>query len=731
MARDGERDPRNVDGAAGIDGGTGNKGPASTAEEGGTEDAPWSAEHGRGHLKPVVFFGSAALILAISIWAIITPTGAESTIGTLVGWVSEGFGWYYFLAATLYLVFVVYLALSRYGTVKLGPKHSTPDYGIFSWGAMLFAAGIGIDLMFFSVSGPVSHYLAPPEGDPETVEAARQAVVWTLFHYGLTGWAMYALMGMALGYFSFRYRLPLAIRSALYPLIGRRIHGRTGDAVDLAAVLGTVFGISVTLGIGVVQLNYGLKLLFDVPEGVPAQTALVAIAVLMATASAVSGVDRGIKLLSQLNVLLAIVLMLYVLIADHPIRLLNTLMLNIGDYVSRFPSMTLNTFAFDQPTEWLNSWTLFFWAWWVAWAPFVGLFLARISRGRTIRQFVAATLIIPFLFTLTFVSIFGNSALGRVRDGDTAFGRTAVDTPEQGFYGLLEHYPGFVFSAVLATFVGLLFYVTSADSGALVIGNLSSHLPTPTVDAALWLRAFWALVTGLLTLAMLIVGGVQALTNATIIMGLPFSFVMFLIMAGLYRALRVEHFRAEAMNTTLPSSLSGRTLHPGHPAGLDWRRRLARSMSFPDRRAGARFIDEVCRPAMREVAEELRKQGVPATVTEQMDEEIGIPHLELKVPIGKGEEFLYRVWPIEAPAPTFATRSISARNTYVRFEVHLSEGSQGYDVMGYHKDQLIADILDQYERHMEFLRLHREATTQSSLPDHRPDTAEIQLPDED
>jgi choline/glycine/proline betaine transport protein len=487
-----------------------------------------------------VFVGSSALILAISIWAIITPSGAEQTIGTVVGWISHGFGWYYFLVATVFVVFVLFIAFSRYGTVNLGPQSATPDYGLFSWASMLFAAGIGIDLMFFSVAGPVSHYLAPPAGEAGTVEAARQAVVWTLFHYGVSGWAMYALMGMVLGYFAFRRGMPLAIRSALYPIIGKRIHGRVGDAVDLAAILGTIFGISVSLGIGVVQLNYGLNFLFGVPEGVPAQIALIAVAVLMTTVSAVAGVDRGIKRMSQLNVVLAIALMGYVLILDSPVRLLNTLMLNLGDYVSRFPAMTLNTFGYDQPTEWLNGWTLFFWAWWIAWAPFVGLFLARISRGRTLREFITATLVIPVLFTLTFLSVFANSALGVVQRGNAEFGETAMNAPEQGFYALLTQYPGVTFSAGLATVVGLMLYVTSADSGALVMANLSSRLPTPLTDGAPWLRIFWAAATGLLTLAMLLVGGITALTSATIIMGLPFSFVMLAMMWGLYKALRAE-----------------------------------------------------------------------------------------------------------------------------------------------------------------------------------------------
>ncbi|WP_007023312.1 choline BCCT transporter BetT [Saccharomonospora iraqiensis] len=491
-------------------------------------------------INRTVFSGASVIILAIAIWAMITPEDAASTIGVLVGWVSEGLGWYYILAATLFLIFVIYLAASKHGTIRLGPEKSRPDYGIFAWASMLFAAGIGVDLMFFSVAEPVTHYLDPPQGDPETLAAARESVVWTLFHYGITGWAMYALMGMALGYFAFRRGLPLAVRSSLYPLIGKRVHGRAGHTVDIAASLGTVFGIATSLGIGVVQLNFGLNFLFDIPQGVAAQIGLVALAVVMATLSAVAGVDRGIRRLSQLNVVLAIVLMGFILFSGDPLYLLNGLVLNIGDYVSGFTDMTLDTFAYDQPTAWLNAWTLFFWAWWIAWAPFVGLFLARISRGRTVRQFVAATLVIPFLFTATFLSIFGNAALGLVRGGNGEFGETAMNAPEEGFYTLLAQYPGVTFTAGLATVVGLLFYVTSADSGALVLSNLTSRLATPTTDARPWVRVFWSIAIGLITLAMLLVGGVPTLQNATIIMGLPFSFVMFFVAWGLYKALNRE-----------------------------------------------------------------------------------------------------------------------------------------------------------------------------------------------
>ncbi|EIW4856189.1 choline BCCT transporter BetT, partial [Klebsiella pneumoniae] len=434
-------------------------------------------------INPVVFYTSAGLILLFSLMTIFFRDFSAEWIGRTLDWVSKTFGWYYLLAATLYIVFVVCIACSRFGSVKLGPEQSKPEFSLLSWAAMLFAAGIGIDLMFFSVAEPVTQYMQPPEGAGQTIEAARQAMVWTLFHYGLTGWSMYALMGMALGYFSYRYNLPLTIRSALYPIFGKRINGPIGHSVDIAAVIGTIFGIATTLGIGVVQLNYGLSVLFDIPDSLAAKAALIALSVIIATISVTSGVDKGIRVLSELNVALALGLILFVLFMGDTSFLLNALVLNVGDYVNRFMGMTLNSFAFDRPVEWMNNWTLFFWAWWVAWSPFVGLFLARISRGRTIRQFVMGTLIIPFTFTLLWLSVFGNSALYEIIHGDAAFAQEAMAHPERGFYSLLAQYPAFTFSASVATITGLLFYVTSADSGALVLGNFTSKLKDINSDA--------------------------------------------------------------------------------------------------------------------------------------------------------------------------------------------------------------------------------------------------------
>ena len=662
-------------------------------------------------INPVVFFGSAVCIIAIALWAIISPEGAGATIGVVVGWISEGFGWFYILIATIFLAFVIFLALSRYGKTKLGPEHSEPEFSTFSWAAMLFAAGISTDLMFFSVAEPVTQYLAPPVGEGETLDAAREATVWTLFHYGITGWAMYTLMGMALAYFAYRMNLPLSIRSALYPIFGRRIYGPLGHGVDLAAVLGTIFGIATSLGIGVVFLNFGLKLLFNIPEGLAAQIGLVVIAVLVATVSAVSGVDRGIRRLSELNVLLAIGLAGFILVTGQTIFLLNAFVLNIGDFVTNFAGLTMQTFAFDRPTGWLNAWTLFFWAWWIAWASFIGLFLARISRGRTIRQFVTGTLIIPFLYVLMWVSIFGNSAIELVRSGNEQFGQAAMNQPEQGFYTLLQQYPAFPLIASLATFVGLLFYITSADSAALVMANLTSYLKTPRDDASKSVRIFWAVTTGLLTLAMLIVGGITALQYATIIMGLPFAFVMVLVMFGLYKALRVEGFREDSRRHSLPAQLSGRSTGPGgdRMVALTWRQRLRRSMSFPDYEKASEFLSEVALPALTEVREELREHGIEAEVHDGTDDS-GHSYVELMADLGEEAPFQYRVEPREARMPVYGDRSLRDSDVYYRLDVHLREGGQGYDVMGYTHSQLIDDVLDQYEQHVEFMRLHAGAT---------------------
>ncbi|MFV5524078.1 choline transporter [Acinetobacter variabilis] len=653
-------------------------------------------------LNKVVFYCSATLILLFSIITILFNEQANLVIINILNWVSSTFSWYYLLAATLYLVFIVFIACSRYGEIKLGPKHSKPEFSLLSWSAMLFSAGIGIDLMFFSVAEPLSHYMSPPVGEAETFEAARQSMVWTLFHYGLTGWSMYALIGVALGYFSYRYNLPLTIRSALYPIFGKRINGPIGHTVDTAAVLGTIFGIATTCGIGVVQLNYGLHVLFGLPENIWIQTALIGVAVIITIISVTAGVNKGIRVLSEINIYVSIGLLLFILFMGNTEFLLAALIQNFGDYLSQFPKLSLSSFPFEQPKEWMNSWTLFFWAWWIAWSPFVGLFLARISRGRTIREFVTGTLVIPLLFTLTWLSIFGNSALYSVIfDGNTQLATTVLENPAHGFYDLLAQYPGFTFLAGVATITGLLFYVTSADSGALVLGNFTTKFTNIEHDSPRWLSVFWAIAIGLLTLAMLMANGVTALQNTTIIMGLPFSFVIFFVMAGLYKSLRLEDFRQASTSLNAAPVV-------GNVDIFNWKKRLSRVMLHPSLSQTRAMLDEVCKPAIEAVATELTDKGIQVNIQEKpLEEEPELYHLDLTIQLDEEENFVYQIWPVRYATPNFSSRGKRTRRYYYRLESYLFEGSQGNDLVGYSKEQVINDILDKYERHMMYLHINR------------------------
>lgn len=647
-----------------------------------------------------VFLSSVIGILVMALWAVIAPTQAESAIFSVVDKVTTGFGWFYILLATAILVFVLYLGISRYGNVRLGPDHARPEFSTFAWASMLFAAGIGTDVMFYSVVEPVTQYMAPPAGNPETVAAAREATVWTLFHYGITGWAMYALMGLALAYFAYRLNLPLAVRSALYPIFGKRIDGPLGHAVDTAAVLGTVFGVATSLGIGVVFLNVGLNELFGIAIGTGAQIGLAVLAVAVAAVSATTGIDKGIRFLSQLNVILALMLAAWVLLTGRTTFILNAVVMNVGDFVRTFPAKTMETFAFVDNAEWMSLWTLFFWAWWIAWASFVGLFLARISRGRTIRQFVAGTMIIPFTYIVMWISVFGNAAIDRVRGGDADFAAAAQEYDGSGFFLLLEQYPLAGVLIALATFVGLLFYVTSADSGALVMANLSSRLRSVQDDGAAWMRIVWASVTGLLTIAMLLVGGILALQYATIIFAVPFAIVLVLVMLGLLKALRVEGRRVDSGDHHLPTMLSARSAREGREA---WRARLARAVKFVDTTDATSHLQSVVEPALTDVAAELTERGVAAELTSG-EGPTGWAYAELRTDADT-HPFVYRVEVTESPVPTYGGRMVGERDRYARLEVHLDGGGQDYDVMGYTKNQVIHDCLDQYERHLEFLRL--------------------------
>ena len=351
------------------------------------------------NVNPNVFLSTVIIIAIFLAVVIFAPNSFELITHNLNQWITDSFSWFYVLSVAIFLILLIYIALSSMGEIKLGPDHSQPTYSNASWFAMLFTAGMGIGLMFFGVAEPVMHYVSPPSGQGETLDAAQQSMRITFFHWGLHAWAIYSVVGLALAYFAYRHDLPLKVRSALYPLIGKKIYGPIGDAVDTFATIGTVFGVATTLGFGVTQINSGLNYLFGVEQSSTTQVILIVVVSILASLSVFLGLEKGIKRLSELNLLLAVILLLFVFFVSSPIYLLQTTIQNTGQYISNLFSMTFNLYAY-QSNSWIGGWTIVYWAWWISWSPFVGMFIARVSKGRSIREFIVGVLLIPSGFTL-------------------------------------------------------------------------------------------------------------------------------------------------------------------------------------------------------------------------------------------------------------------------------------------------------------------------------------------
>lgn len=671
-------------------------------------------EHRTVRINWRVLLISSMVITAFSIWAIFMPGDAHTTMKAAVDWIATNLGWYYVLTMTLVIGFVLWVALSKEGDVRLGPDHSRPQYKLATWVAMLFAAGVGIDMLFFSVTGPVVQYLHPPSGEGGTAAAMQDAVVWTMFHYGVAGWAVYALLGMAMGYFAYRWGMPLSIRAALYPLLGKRVRGPLGDGINIIALVGTVFGVATSMGIGVVLLSVGFSLIFGLDQGLTLQIALVIGAVVLTIAATTSGVDRGIRWISELNLWSAVAMMVYILFTGQTAFLMNALIENIGRFIVTFPARTLQTFAYEPGSaEWMGGWTLFFWAFWLAWGPFVGVFLARISRGRTLREFVIAAITVPVLCDFIIVSLFGNSALFQVLQGNTAFAELAVQSPERGWYALLQMFPGAMFLVGLATLSGLLFYLTSANSGAMVMSNFSASIPDPSHDGPKWLRIFWAVLTAVLTVAMLLAGGVTAMEYATLIFALPVTIIAYLVMASFYKVLRMERAEREGRVLRKPS------MAPigGQLPERSWKQRLEQLRAFPSLQQTTQFLERTVRPALDDVAAEFRNQGYEVERS-AMANATGIEEPVLRVSMDTFRAFQYQVAIVEAPVPMFSGRMTRETDVYYRLEVFTQTGSGGYDLMGLTKQQVIDDVLERYEAHLAFLTFSSQTDTASVLTPH-------------
>jgi choline/glycine/proline betaine transport protein len=435
-----------------------------------------------------------------------------------------------------------------------------PDYRNSSWFAMLFSAGMGIGLMFFGVAEPVMHFTSPPVGEGGTVAAAREAMKITFFHWGLHAWAIYAMVALILAYFSFRNGLPQTLRSALYPLIGERIYGPIGHAVDVFAILGTVFGVATSLGYGVLQINSGFHHLFGLPVNTTVQVILITATCALATLSVASGLDKGIRILSEINLGLAVVLMVFVLLLGPTVFLLQAYVQNTGAYLSDIVNKTFNLYAYE-PTDWIGGWTLLYWGWWLSWSPFVGLFIARISRGRTIREFVCGVLFVPAGFTLLWMTIFGDSAIHMVLNEGVKDLASVIDQDSSlALFAFLEHFPFSGVVSMVAVLMVVVFFVTSADSGALVVDMLASsgHDHSP-----LWQRIFWSVCIGVVAIALLLANGLKALQTATIASALPFSIILLASIWGLFKALSLDATRRGLRTQALPGQHHARHPHGG------------------------------------------------------------------------------------------------------------------------------------------------------------------------
>lgn len=658
------------------------------------DPSPQASAEASFYIDKPVFFASVITVALLVIVATVMPEATGAVFSTLQSAITEYASWYYVLVVAIILISVLFFGFSRLGDIKLGPDHSTPDYSRSSWFAMLFSAGMGIGLMFFGVAEPVMHFLAPPTGDPGTVEAAKEAIRLTFFHWGLHGWAIYAIVALVLAYFAYRHNLPLTLRSALYPIIGDKIYGPIGSIVDTFAIVATICGVATSLGFGALQINSGLNYLTGLSISTGVQIVIVIVTMLLATLSLVMGLDAGIKRLSELNMGLAVILLVGVLVAGPTVLLLQMLMQNIGGYLSDLVTKTFNLYAYN-PTDWLGGWTIFYWGWWLSWSPFVGLFIARISRGRTIREFVLGAMFVPCGFTLLWMSIFGNSGIELIlHQGQTLFGAAVQENQAVALFKFLEYLPGAKVISGLAIVMVVVFFVTSADSGAMVLNMLSSHGrdDTPRLQ-----RVLWTGIITVMTIALLLSGGLGALQTAAIASALPFSVALLAAIFGFAKALHLDKAKRDMalLDVTMPAvSNKG-----------EWKKRLELLLQYPSENSIQRFQRESVFPALRDFGRELENYGLTYTLTDQIDEE---GRAAIEVDHGGEMNFIYEVQCRAQVIPTDESGELVDPNAdtevYYRAEVHLTEGGQDYDVMGWSRDQVVTDIVNQYEHHVHFLQ---------------------------
>ena len=645
--------------------------------------------------NPLVIGATLFFVVLLVAMILIAPEQTQTLLNTAKSGIFANFSWFYVLAFSVFLGFLVILSVSSLGNIKLGNDEEEPEFGFLSWLAMLFAAGMGVGLMFFGVAEPLTHYLS----DITTGSAQhkqQEALLHTLFHWGIHAWSVYGMIALALAYFGFRYKLPLALRSCFYPLLKERINGKLGDLIDIMALLATLFGIITTLGFGASQLGAGLHQLGWISENsFSLQIVVIAVVMSLATFSAISGVGKGVKILSELNLTLALCLLIFVLVAGPTLYLLSAFSDNIGTYLSNLVQLSFKTYVYEQEhIDWFSGWTILYWAWWCSWAPFVGLFIARISKGRTIREFIFGVLVIPSLFGVLWFTVFGNTAIW-LNDGEAAgtLGQM-ISSPETLLFKFLDYLPLSGVTGLVSLVVISLFFITSADSGIYVLNNIASR--DKSLTAPRWQAVMWGVLMSVVSIVLMQSGGLANLQAMTLLVALPFAMLMLLMCFSLWKGLNADkkYFDTKVNPTSI------------FWTGDKWKERLEQMMNQTQEKDILRFLKHTVLPAMRELRQELiGKYDLSVQINTLFDQDE--PAVELVIQKDLMRDFMYGVKSIGREVSEQLINDdnlphIQHSMTYEPY-TYFFDGRVGYDVQYMDQDELIADMLKHYERYLSLL----------------------------
>ncbi len=639
-----------------------------------------------------IIIPSLLFIIGVCLLAVFFPTLTVSILDTIKQFIFVNLNWVYVWAVTLFVIFLVYLMFSKFGNIKLGSNDSKPEYTFFSWISMLFAAGMGIGLMYFSVAEPMQHFSTEAFAGNHYINRAKNAQLYTFFHWGIHAWAIYGVVGLALSYFAYRYRLPLSLRSCFYPLLKNKINGKWGNAIDVFALCSTFFGITTTLGFGVVQVNAGLQTLGLVPDNnFTYQIMIVGVLTLLSVLSATSGVDKGVKILSNINILTVIILLLFVLFLGPTVYLIGSFTEGIGNYVNNFFSLTFDTHVYDEATlPWFYNWTILYWAWWISWSPYVGLFIAKISKGRTIREFIAAVLIIPTIFNFIWMSVFGNSAMWF--DINIAKGALSslADNPDALMFRFLDYMPLSEIVSYLVILIIIIFFVTSADSGIFVMNSIATKNAPKSPK---WQMVFWGALLAILALMLLNTGGLQALQTMTLITALPFSIIMLLFCVSLVKALTIDrsYYERDFSVSTVPWS------------GEFWKDRLQQIVSFKSRESVDEFMRSTVKAAFEDLQAEFKENGIESKI-----HELDKPNrIAIEIRHDLINNFIYGVKNQFKVVSDYVVEEenlpdLADKKTYFP-KSYFGDAREGYDIQYFTKNELISDVLKHYERFLEII----------------------------